>query len=184
MPPLRVPVTAGSPTSAMMTIITKSPAVSPPSHLTVRPQSGDTGPVIKIVCFPELDTAIVPRAGQDSSGDVPADSPDTGAVLVKLPGLLDVKPAPSSSAVLPSLRDRLQCDHPQVFRGHSQDVVGPAWQGRKINITAQGLAPVLPMLGANAMSWTGSVMVANVSTSCQRLMFSRYSHILTFPPPP
>ena len=110
----------------MRRIIIESPA--PPSrlsHLTVRPESGDTGPVVQIVCLPELDTAVVPRAGQDGAGDVPADSPHTGAVLVKLPGLLDVKPAPSSPAVLPGLRDRLECDHPQVFRGHGQHVVGP-----------------------------------------------------------
>ena len=50
----------------MMMINIKSPALlSYPSHLTVRPESGDTGPVIKIVCFPELDTPIVSRAGQD-----------------------------------------------------------------------------------------------------------------------
>ena len=110
----------------MMMINIKSPALlSSPSHLTVRPESGDTGPVIKIVCFPELDTPIVSRAGQDGAGNVPADSPYTGAVLLKLPGLLDIKPAPSSSAVLPSLRDWLQRDHPQVFGGHGQHVVRP-----------------------------------------------------------
>ena len=68
-------------------------------HLTISSQRGDAFPVVHVVRFPEFDTAIIPRGGEDGAGDVPAHAPHTRPMLVKLPSLSDVKPEEGKCAI-------------------------------------------------------------------------------------
>merc|ERR1719167_658069 len=60
-------------------------------RLAVPLEGSDTLPVVQVVGLPQLHQPVISRGCQNGAGDVPADSPDRRAVVVKLAGLADLE---------------------------------------------------------------------------------------------
>ena len=59
--------------------------------------------------------SVVPRGGQDSAGDIPADAPHRGAVVVELASLPDLKPAYTEITKIIALGLVYFCGHSSQF---------------------------------------------------------------------
>ena len=59
--------------------------------------------------------SVVPRSGQDSAGDIPADAPHRGAVVVELASLPDLKPAYTEITKIIALGLVYFCGHSSQF---------------------------------------------------------------------